>query len=69
VAALWGSATILARLCVDLPRASFWERPILAYPIIILPEVLMGIAVGFGVGLGFFIVDRVPVARVLKFHS
>jgi len=66
VAGLWGSTTILARLCVDLPRAAFWQGPFLDYPMLILPDVLMGIAVGFGVGVGFFLVDREPVSLVLR---
>ncbi len=63
VAGFWGSTTILARLCVDLPRAMFWQRSFLDYPAGILPDVLMGAAVGFGVGLGFFIVDRIRVSN------
>ena len=69
LAGFWGSTTILARLCVDLPRVAFWQRYFLDYPMLILPDVLMAIAVGFGVGVGFFLVDREPVSRVLRFPT
>jgi len=66
LAGFWGSTTILARLCVDLPRAAFWQRPFLDYPVGILPDILMAIGVGFGVGVGFFLVEREPLVRVLR---
>ena len=66
LAGFWGSTTILARLCVDLPRGAFWQRPFLDYPVLILPNILMAIGVGFGVGVGFFLVGREPRVRMLR---
>ena len=69
VAGLWGSTSLLSRLIVDIPRLSRWQYSFLEYLPLIFPYVLMGTALGFGVGLGFYAVERLPAARVPGFRT